>query len=141
MGDKESCFLLNILFCSVSSACSPFVTAHVCCTEHCLCNIMGISKPSANAVANFVHAVGLIWITQCGFKRLIGKCDLAESVASTSFKSNSLKQIEAINFCNRKAQQFPHSFPPPSAQLTTCYYSLFLYSTKATMTAACTTDP
>lgn len=107
---------------------SPLVIAHVCSAEHCSCNIMSISKPTVNAVANFVHAVGSIWVMQCGFKRLTEKRDLAESIASMSFNSNPLKQLKAINFCDRRAHQFSHSLPPRHLPNTLQTITAFSYT-------------
>lgn len=101
-------------------------------------NILRISKSSANAVANFVHAVCFIQVMQFGFTRLTEKRDLAESIASLSFKSHPLKQLEAISFCDRRAHQPSHSLPP--AQFPTDCYDLSLYSTKATTMAVFVTS-
>lgn len=72
---------------------SALVITQVCSAELHSYNIMSISKTSTNAVTNFVHAVGFIWVMQCGFKRLTEKRDLAESVAGMRFKSNPLKHL------------------------------------------------
>lgn len=110
VGDEETCFTPWHWHCSVFSICPvpspPLVRAH---NSY---NILRISKSSANAVAHFVHAVGSIGVTQCGFGRLTEKRDLAESIASMSFKSNPLEQLEAISFCDRRAHQPSHGLPP-----------------------------
>lgn len=56
---------------------------------------------SVNAIANFVHTVGFIWVMQFGFKRLTEKHESAESITSICLKSNPLKQWNAIYFSGR----------------------------------------
>lgn len=65
-------------------------------------NTMSFGILSVNAIANFVHTVGFIWVMQFGFKRLTEKHESAESITSICLKSNPLKQWNAIYFSGRE---------------------------------------